>query len=55
MIETNITPKQLMKLNPSIKTLKQAKKILHDIKTRPSVSLGHVIARFNKVVDRIVN
>ena len=54
-IETNITVKELMRLNPSIKTKKQAAKILHDIKTRPSISLGKVTARFNKAVERVIN
>ena len=38
-IKTNLTPKQLMKLNPWIKNLEHAKKILHDVKTKPHASL----------------
>ena len=38
-IKTSITVKRLMKLNPWIKTEAQAKKILHDVKTKPSASL----------------
>ena len=42
-IKTNLTPEQLMKLNPSIKTIEQAKKILHDVRTKPHASLPQAI------------
>lgn len=38
-IKTELTPEQLMKLNPWIKTLEQAKKILEDVRTKPHASL----------------
>ena len=43
-IKTNISVKRLMELNPSIKTIEQAKKILHDVKTKPSISLDKIIS-----------
>lgn len=45
MIKTNISIERLMKLNPSVKTREQAEKILHDVKTKPSVSLNDFIAK----------
>lgn len=38
-IKTNLKPEQLMKLNSWIKTIEQAEKILHDVKTKPNASL----------------
>ena len=44
MIETKLTPRQLMKLNPWVKTISQAKKILNDVRTKPSVSLDSIVS-----------
>lgn len=44
MIETNITVKRFMELNPSVKTKEHAKRLLHAIRTEPSVSLEELIA-----------
>lgn len=44
-IKTNISIKRFMKLNPSIKTKEKARKILHDVKTKPSINLNSLIER----------
>ena len=42
-IKTNITPRQLIRLNPWIKSVDHAKRIIADIKTRESISLDDII------------
>lgn len=43
LIKTKITVKKFMRLNPWIKTPVDAKRILHDIKTKPAISLEEII------------
>lgn len=43
-IKTKLTAKQLMKLNPSIKSEADAKRILKQVRTTPAYSLDEVVA-----------
>jgi hypothetical protein len=47
-MKTNITVRQLRKLNPWIKTDKQAEDIIRNINTRPSISLSQLLRQSGK-------
>ena len=47
-IKTNLKPVELMKLNPWIKTMEHAEKILKEVRTGPSVSLDDLIKQRSK-------